>query len=224
MNITLGVAIAALGVSIVALAIFAAMYSNSQTEIGLLQTRVTNQSQRLSNLGALPANLTSTLQNVKTLQQSQGNQISSLGKNVNALQERISSFYCHAPKLCTYHLESGNSTYLINYRFNGMVESMNASAGYNTLVINILARDSGNLEITVPRALINSTSTTGSDFPFVVFVDSINTPYKEYISRYGSANALDMGINDVHPENYKILDIPVAAGSTTVEILGVSLV
>jgi len=129
---------------------------------------------------------------------------------------------CLENSLCSYDLTlPDNHAYTINYRFNGMIESMSANQATSTLLINVKAEKLERLLIAIPRDLIDSSQgadgKSGFDQDFAVFVDAKNVDANEYTSK-DAKWAKALGITD-NPEKYRILQIEVEDGAETVEIV-----
>jgi hypothetical protein len=126
---------------------------------------------------------------------------------------------CQQSGLCTYYLEEGDTTYSINYRFNGTIQKMTANATTQTLWIDLNAPTTGNFEIAIPRAVVDPRDgADGNDADFAVFADEENVAANEYSTK-DSKWAEELGITD-NPEKYRILVIPLTEGTELVEIVG----
>jgi len=132
---------------------------------------------------------------------------------------------CQEHSLCTYQLEVGNSTYPINFRFNGTIESMTADLPTKNLNIKLQPPvRPASLQIAIPREVVDSRAgadgKSGADDDFVVFADQIptNDDVKEFSTKEGTW-AKDLGISD-NPEKYRILEIHIEQGTQTVDIVG----
>lgn len=132
-----------------------------------------------------------------------------------------STVECNEYTLCTFQLKAGNSTYPIHFRMNGFIEGIVADLPTKTLIINVKAENSTKLQIAIPREILDARSgidgKSGSDVDFAVFVDQQNVEAFEYST--GDRHwAEALGIAE-HPEKYRILEIPITAGSESVEIV-----
>jgi hypothetical protein len=132
-----------------------------------------------------------------------------------------SQIACQQSGLCAYYLEEGDTIYSINYRFNGTIQNMTFLNPTQTLTITLNAPSDGNLEIAVPRELVNPTA--GSmDVDFAVFADNINVDSTEYSTK-DTKWAEALGVAD-RPDDFRIIAIQISAGTKTVEIVGTWLI
>ena len=101
-------------------------------------------------------------------------------------------------------------SYPIRYQITGGSFG-SASANPDTQTLNFTLNNVGNggsLKLELPRNVIDSKTTSGGDDQFAVFVDDIDTAYDE--------NGSDSSV--------RVLQIPLDAGSTTVEVVGTYMV
>lgn len=90
------------------------------------------------------------------------------------------------------------------YIGGGDVHAMRTNPQESTLIIEMMATKAGSLEITLPRALIDSSSTEGTDGPLFVLVDGRAAPFKETSTG----------------DHSRTLQIDFGAGSETIEVVG----
>ena len=90
------------------------------------------------------------------------------------------------------------------YIGGGDVHAMSTNPQESTLIIEMMATKAGSLEITLPRALIDSRSAGDADGPLFVLVDGLAAPFEE-------TNADDRS---------RTLQIDFDAGSETIEVVG----
>jgi hypothetical protein len=131
---------------------------------------------------------------------------------------------CQQFSLCVYQLTVGNSTYPINFRMNGTIESMTADLPVKVLTLSLKPLEStASLQIAIPREVLDaragSDGMSGADEDFVIFVDE--TPMgdvSEFSTKEGTW-AKDLGISE-NPEKFRILAISIKQGTETLEIVG----
>jgi hypothetical protein len=124
---------------------------------------------------------------------------------------------CQPLALCTYHVELAGSTYPINFRMNGTIESMIANVETVSLSIQLTVERSGSLQVAIPRDLIESYSDE-----YAVFVNDLPVEYDEIPIQAREWNKV-MGISE-QPEKYRILIIPIPKGISEIEIIGDKLI
>lgn len=133
---------------------------------------------------------------------------------------------CNLLSLCTYQLKAENSTYPINFRFNGTVEKMVVDGPTETLTIFLRPEGSTYLQIAIPREVVDSRAgadaKSGADVEFAVFLDEINVDANE-LPKEAREWTKTLGISD-SPEQYRMLSIAIPEGTATVEIAGTMLI
>lgn len=129
---------------------------------------------------------------------------------------------CEQSTLCTYQLKMGIATHPINFRMVGTIEYMAAATETNTLTIELDAETTTRLHIAVPREVVDSREgedgRSGADDDFVVFIDEVLVDIEEIPAQAREYNLI-MGTSE-RPEKFRILIIPISAGTETVEIIG----
>jgi len=126
---------------------------------------------------------------------------------------------------CTFDLKIANITYPINYRLPGTITNITADISHKNLSIVLDAGSIGSLYIALPREVIDSRAGekgTGADNDFIVFVNGNTTSPEEY-PKEAREWAVVLGIAD-HPENYRMLQIPVNRHFNIVDIAGTFLI
>jgi hypothetical protein len=133
---------------------------------------------------------------------------------------------CDLLSLCTYQLKAENSTYLINFRFNGTIEKMAVDGPTETLTIFLRPEGSTYLQIAIPREVVDTRlgvdSKSGADAEFAVFLDEQNVDANEF-PKEAREWTKTLGISD-NPEQYRMLSIAIPEGTETVEIVGTWLI
>jgi hypothetical protein len=136
-----------------------------------------------------------------------------------------SSVKCDQLSLCTYQLKAANTTYPINFRFNGTIESMALESPTETLTIKLKPEGSTYLQIAIPREVVDprqgADGKTGAEVDFAVFLDEQNVDANELPKE--SEWTKTLGISD-NPEQYRMLSIAIPEGTDTVEIVGTMLI
>jgi len=145
---------------------------------------------------------------------------SAVGKPDNSTSN--SAVICHDSLLCTYQLKVGNSTYQINFRFNGTIQKIVKDLPTETLTIFVEPKGSTYLQIAIPRAVVDSRAgednKSGDDTDFAIFIDDENRDATE-ISVEAQEWTKALGISD-NPGQYRILSIAIPEGAEIVEIVG----
>jgi predicted secreted protein with PEFG-CTERM motif len=114
----------------------------------------------------------------------------------------------------TYTLNAGGQSYPIQYIItNGTVAGMSVDQKTSTLVINVSTTGNGNLQLKLPRNVIDSRQGTdgksGADTPFAVFLDEA-----ENVDADESTPTADM----------RQISFDLSAGTQKVEIVGTTAV
>lgn len=122
--------------------------------------------------------------------------------SINRNNNSSKAVNCNESTLCTFQLKADNSTYPIHFRMDGTVQNMTIDVPTKTLTIKVNVENSTNLQIALPRDVIDAKSgmdgKSGSDVDFAVFVDQQNVDANEY-STNESKRANTLGITE-HPE------------------------
>ena len=111
----------------------------------------------------------------------------------------------------TFDLTVEGQTYPIEYRITGgSVQNMTIHGENQTLSVAILSTDNGTLSLRLPREVIDSQTTEGTDADFAAFIDN--------------AEFTEPGEIDPGAENTRTLLIGFPVGAGQVDVIGTSVI
>jgi len=116
-----------------------------------------------------------------------------------------------APIISSFQLKDPTSqqTFYVNYTISGgTVKTMTIDAQSLSVIVSINSTSNGNIELQLPRALIDSKLTSGQDDPFIVVIDGADVK----------------ALSDSGNTNFRNINIQFLQGDQDIEIIGTQIV